>query len=118
MLNAWRANLADDATGRRRPGDSMTAGLQRGMTTKQAAQHMNVPERSVYMARELIRTGHEDLCAEVEAGRMKISKALAIALPDKYGKRPDRVRALIGAWNRASESDRAAFLTDAGLQSS
>jgi hypothetical protein len=49
---------------------------------------MNVSERGVYMARELVPTGREDLCAEVQASRLTTLGALKIAKPEKYGTKP------------------------------
>ena len=85
-----------------------TANLQR-LTVKQAARVMNVSERSVYMAGELMRTGRHDLVAAVEAGTLKLHAALKAARPARQprSKAVDKLRA---AWVRASPEDRAAFL--------
>ena len=56
-----------------------TAHLQQRVTVRAAALLMNVSERSVYMARELQATGRNDICAEVDAGRLTIAGALKLA---------------------------------------
>ena len=89
----------------------MTATLRPRLTIEQAAKLMNVSERSVYLARELIRTGREDLCAKVEAGQLKILDALRLAKPEKYVKRRDRLRELRNVWRLATSEERAAFLS-------
>jgi hypothetical protein len=58
---------------------------QRRLTVKQIAKLWNVSERMIYSALELIRTGREDICDEVIAGRLKMHAALKLAKPEKYG---------------------------------
>ncbi len=71
----------------------MTANLQaKGLTVKQAAQLMNVSERSVYYARKLARSGRQDLCGRVERGELRISAALKLAYPEEV-KQPDQFKA-------------------------
>ena len=85
----------------------MTANLQTGMTMKQAAEVMNVSERSVYSARRLLRSGRDDLRAAVERGDMSLNKALSIA----YGKRrASRYERLMRAWNACDEAEQQRFL--------
>lgn len=66
----------------------MTANLQ--MTTKTAAIAMNVSERMVYMAKELLDC-RPDLASMVESGEMTTLAALKVAKPEKYDK-PKRPR--------------------------
>jgi hypothetical protein len=67
-------------------------------------------------ARELIRTGHEDIIAEVMAGRLKMHPALKLAKPEKYGDgrnyRPgdDAYSALVRAWNRCTDEERGLLI--------
>ena len=86
------------------------------LTVKQAAAIMHVSERTIYKARELVRTRRADLEAEVMAGRLKLDAALKLARPEKYGdgrnyKPGDdgRYSALVRAWNRCSDEERALF---------
>jgi hypothetical protein len=79
------------------------------MTVKQAAQLMNVSERQVYLAKELVATGREDLVDTIMAGRMSLPAALKIAKPAKYDRRRNRYHDLVKAWNACSEDQRAAF---------
>jgi hypothetical protein len=85
------------------------------LTVKQIANLWNVSERMIYSARELIRTGREDIIAEVMAGRLKMHPALKLAKPEKYGDgrnyRPgdDAYSALVRAWNRCSDDERSLF---------
>lgn len=93
-----------------------SANLQLGLTVAQAAKLMNVSERSVYMAKELLATGRDDLSAAVLSGTMSLLAALRIAKPEKYGpKRKDGLAVLRRAWATASENERDAFLADLGL---
>jgi hypothetical protein len=92
----------------------MTANLQPGLTVKQAAQLMNVSERSIYKVRELQRTGRDDLCDAIMRGEMSIHAALKIAKPEKYDRRPDTLKALRRAWNAATEDERAWLLAEIG----
>jgi hypothetical protein len=87
-----------------------TANLQTGLTVKQAARALAVSERMVYMCRELLATGRDDLAAAVERGEMTILGALKIAKPLKYGRRTDGLKRLLAAWQAASEDERNAFL--------
>ena len=80
------------------------------MTVKQAAQLMNVSERQVYLARELVATGREDLVDSLMAGRMSLPAALRIAKPEKYDRRRNRYHDLVRAWNSCTEDQRAAFV--------
>jgi hypothetical protein len=86
------------------------------LTMKQAAAVMNVSERSVYRAKELIATGREDLADEIMAGRLTLLGALKIAKPEKYGAgrnyQPgaDKYAALVKAWNNCDEDERARFI--------
>jgi hypothetical protein len=85
----------------------MTANLQTGLTVKQAAQLMNVSERSVYLARKLARSGRADLCAAVERGELSMHAALQQIEPPR---RKDTLKPLLLAWNAATQSEREAFL--------
>jgi hypothetical protein len=86
------------------------------LTVKQIANLWNVSERMIYSARELIRTGREDIIAEVMAGRLKMHPALKLAKPEKYGDgrnyRPgdDHYSALVRAWNRCTDEERGLFI--------
>ena len=86
------------------------------LTVRQAAAVMNVSERSVYRAKELIATGREDLADEIMAGRLTILAALKIAKPEKYGAGrnyrtgDDRYDALVKTWNACDEDERARFI--------
>ena len=80
------------------------------MTIRQAAEVMNVSERVVKMAGELIRTGRNDLISSVEAGTITVHRALKLAKPEKYDKPPDGLKFLKSVWGRASEVDRRLFL--------
>jgi hypothetical protein len=87
-----------------------TANLQ--MTVKDAARLMNVSERMVYMARELLATGCEDLCEGVQQGRMSLLAAVKAAKPEKYLKTRSEqpLSRLKSEWQKASEAQRATFL--------
>ena len=61
----------------------MTANLQ--ITVKQAAKAVNVSERSVYMAKAVLRL-RPDLEAQIMAGEMSLNQAHQIAT----GKKPKR----------------------------
>ena len=86
------------------------------LTVRDCARIMNVSERSVYRARELIRTGRADLEAEVMAGKLSLLGALKAAKPEKYGHernmRPgdDRYDALVRTWNACDDDGRARFI--------
>jgi hypothetical protein len=91
------------------------ANLQPRMTAKDAARLMNVSERMVYMARELMATNRSDLVTKVEAGRMTMLGALKLAKPQKYGPKPGAgLKAIIVAWNKATEEERAWLLAKLG----
>ena len=91
--------------------NTTTANLQPShLTTKQIANVFNVSERMIYMARELRRTGRDDLGAECMAGRLTILGALKIAKPEKYAKQPDPLEALVAAWCRCDPQSQTAFL--------
>jgi predicted DNA-binding transcriptional regulator YafY len=85
----------------------MTANLQTGLTTKQAAQLMNVSERSVYLARKLVRSGRADLCAAVERGELSLHAALKQIEPPR---RKDTLKPVVLAWNAATPGERQAIL--------
>ncbi len=80
-----------------------TANLQPSLlTVKEAAKLMNVSERCIYMAAAVARV-RPDLAAEVEAGRMSINRAHAIA---KGKPTPTSWDRLVSAWNNATDDDR------------
>ena len=87
----------------------MTANLHR-ITVRQAAQIMNVSERTVFMARELMACARPDLARAVENGRLSLHAALAAVKPSKYGKKPDRLTVLLKAWEAANKAEKSAFL--------
>ena len=89
----------------------MTANLQTGITVKQAAEVMNVSERSVHNARRLIRTGRTDLIAAVERSNMSLNKALMLAGEKQPASAYQR---LIRAWNACSEDEQARFFVAVG----
>ena len=95
---------------RRDEVNDMSATLQPRMTVAQAARMMNVPERTVYLAGELMRTGRSDLVARVEVGGLKLLDALRIAKPEKYGNRRDRLREMKNTWRLALPEERDAFI--------
>jgi hypothetical protein len=78
------------------------------ISVRATADAMAISERLLNYARELQRSGREDLMAAVERGEMTVAGAVielhGIALPDRYGK-------LVQAWNRCDEDERARFLT-------
>lgn len=86
-----------------------SANLHR-MTIRQAAQVMNVSERMVKMAIELMKTGRNDLFLAVEGGTMSMHRALKLAKPEKYDKPQDRLKVFKSSWNRATEAERLLFL--------
>ena len=86
------------------------ANLQSGFSVKTAAKLMNVSERAVYMARELLAVDRPDLHHEVSARNMSILGALKIAKPEKYGKKPNALGALLRAWEAATPDERDKFL--------
>lgn len=87
------------------------ANLQVGLTVAQAATLRNVSERSVYMARAVLRL-RPDLVAEVEAGSMSIYAAYGLATDKPKPTSWDR---LVSAWNNATDDDRARLIAEAGL---
>jgi hypothetical protein len=84
------------------------------VTVRLAARALNISERLVYMGRELLNTGRDDLVRDVEGGRLSLHGALALAKPAKYGQARGSAGRLLGAWRRASDADRAAFLAEIG----
>ena len=90
-----------------------TAHVQSHITVKQFAEILNVSERGIYNARELVRTGRADLIDRVWAGEMSVRGALKLAKPEKYTPKPVgevRYDALVKAWNACTEDQRAAFV--------
>ena len=83
----------------------MTANLQ--MTRKQAADLMNVSERSVYDAAKLHKTGRQDLCEAVTDGTLSLHRALILA---GVKTKPGRLATLQAAWKGATECERSAFI--------
>ena len=71
---------------------------------------MNVSERSIYKARELLNTGREDLIAAVDQGRLTIHAALKLAKPEKYDKPRDGLKALQSGWLRSPKQEQLLFL--------
>ena len=59
------------------------------LTVREAARIMNVSERQVYLAKELLRTGQDDLADRVMAGELTTLGALKIAQPEKYAPKPE-----------------------------
>ena len=93
----------------REPGGNKTANLQSGMTIKAAAELMNVSERQVYSARELIATGRQDLIGACERGEISLHAALKQAKPEKRNKPVNGFNALCAAWRKASGPERSRF---------
>jgi hypothetical protein len=85
---------------------SESANLQR-LTVKQAAQLLNVSERSIYSARRVVRLGRHDLVAKMQAGELTVHAALRIA---ENKPRPTTWDRLVRAWNNATDDDRGRFL--------
>jgi hypothetical protein len=71
---------------------------------------MNVSERGIYMARELVATGREDLCQSVERGEITVLAALKIAKPEKYTRQQSRLEHLKRQWSAASLDEQVAFM--------
>ena len=70
---------------------------------------MNVSERSVYMARTVMRL-RPDLLAEMQAGRVSVAEAHRQA----RGKRkPTSWDRLVATWDSATDEDRARLLAEA-----
>ena len=92
------------------PALEPTANLQSRMTIKQAAKLMNVSERGVYMAIELLGTDRDDLITAVKRGEIKLHAALVVAKPERYGKAKNGLSALTRAWRSATEGERVTFL--------
>lgn len=84
----------------------MTANLH--TTVKQQAAAAGVSVRMIYLARQLIATGRDDLVEKVRAGGMTMNRALIEA-----GAKPppdNKSQALFAAWNLASDAERQAFI--------
>lgn len=93
-----------------------TANLQSGrLSVRQAAELMNVSERSIYTATRILRSGRQDLIEKIERGEMSLHAATRIF--DGNDKQPDRFAALCRAWNKASEAERLLFLKSLGGKS-
>ncbi|RIK92084.1 MAG: hypothetical protein DCC73_13365 [Proteobacteria bacterium] len=86
----------------------MTANLQKGLTVKQVAAIMNVSERSIYMARKIIRL-RPDLEPQLASGKLSLNAAMKIV--DGKARPKNRYASLVRAWNACSEDERAWFLT-------
>lgn len=80
------------------------------VSVREAAQMMNVSERSVYQAKELQRC-RPDLAAQCKSGELTIREALRIANPVKYAKR-DKVQQWLASY-RAWDSETRARALDA-----
>lgn len=78
-----------------------------GLTVKQAAQLVNVSERSVYDARRLMRSGQTELIQQVGSGQMSLHRALLIA---GLKKPPRKAANLQSLWLRATATERREFL--------
>ena len=85
----------------------MTANLQAKVTVKEAAKSMNVSERSIYLARKLLRSGRQDLIDAVKKGEISTNKAISM-LENKP--KPTNYDRLVKAWNACSEGEKARFL--------
>jgi len=79
------------------------------------AKTAGLSERSLYYAREIMRSGREDLVAATQHGEMTIGAAIrelrGTAPPDRFNK-------LVSAWNRCSDDEQLRFLRlllDAGI---
>jgi hypothetical protein len=77
------------------------------LTVKQAAELMNVSERSVYLARKLMRSGRADIIAAVERGELSMHAALQQIEPPRQ---KSTLKPLVLAWNAATPSERQALL--------
>lgn len=84
--------------------------MSRTITQAEAARLMNVSVSALRLGEELIRCDRPDLVREVEAGRMRLYRALCIALPAKYGRKVGALPALQGIWNAATRADRDEFV--------
>ena len=85
----------------------MTANSQAKVTVKEAAKLMNVSERSVYMARKVLRSGRQDLIDALDKGEISTNKAVSM-LENKP--KPTKYDRLVNAWNASSEDEKARFL--------
>lgn len=85
-----------------------TANLQKGLTVKEAAKLMQVSERQVYYAQKLRRSGRADLIAAVQRGEITLHAALRQVYPPPP---KDGLKALLRAWQGASEEERTHFRT-------
>lgn len=85
----------------------MTASLQ--MTVAQAAQIMNVSERSVYLARKVAGL-RPDLVPAIESGVLSVNAAIEQIDGKKKTSTWDR---LVKAWNAATDEDRARLIAEA-----
>ncbi|MEX0319029.1 MAG: hypothetical protein AB3N21_13810 [Ruegeria sp.] len=85
--------------------DDQPANLRPRVTVKQAAELMNVSERSVYLARAVNRL-RPDLATEIEAGRLSINEAHRIATGKSKPTCWDR---LVKAWSAASPAEQKRF---------
>jgi pyruvate/2-oxoglutarate dehydrogenase complex dihydrolipoamide acyltransferase (E2) component len=78
-----------------------------GTSVRAAAALMNVSERQVHLAGELLRSGRADLIEATESGKTTLAAALrelrAARLPDRHEK-------LVLAWNRCDDEERGRFL--------
>lgn len=85
----------------------MTANLQTPrLTVRQAAQLMNVSERSVYKVRAIFRV-RPDLEPVIWDGTMSIDEAHRVA----FGRaKPTPMDRLVKAWNAVSDAERAMFV--------
>ena len=76
------------------------------MTVKQAAELMNVSERTVYMAKKVLRL-RPDLEPEIMAGKMSLAEAHRIAIGRP---KPTNWNRLVRAWCAATDDERARLL--------
>jgi hypothetical protein len=67
---------------------------------------LGLGERYFYYARELQRSGRDDLKKAVERGEMKLSAAIRELRGERL---PDRYDKLVMAWNRCSDEERDRF---------
>jgi hypothetical protein len=83
---------------------ALTANLQ--MSLAQIARAAGISTRLLHMAAQLMRTGRDDLVAEVKAGRMTVHRALVLAGAIRT---PRRDGGLIAAWQRATPEEQRTF---------
>jgi hypothetical protein len=80
-------------------------------TTDQLAKSFNVSRRSIFNARELVATGRNDLCEAVERGEIRLTEALRIAKPKKYGAGGrDCLKEIQRAWKAATPEERGIII--------